>query len=115
MLLRRMLRGLSGLLLLGAAGAFQAALPVHAQTEVKVGLIAPLSGPWARQGDLMLKGANLAIEHQSAAGGIKALNGAKMKLVTFDAGDSVEKAENAAQRMAAQERDQLVVTAASLS
>jgi branched-chain amino acid transport system substrate-binding protein len=91
------------------------ATPAAAQTEVKVGLIAPLSGPWARQGDLMLKGANLAIEHINAAGGIKALNGAKMKLVTFDAGDSVEKAKNAAQRMVAQEPDLVGVTGAWLS
>jgi len=86
-----------------------------AQGEVKVGLIAPMSGPWARQGDLMLKGANLAIEHINAQGGIKALNGAKMKLVTFDAGDSVEKAKNAAQRMVAQEPDLVGVTGAWLS
>jgi len=86
-----------------------------AQSEVKVGLIAPMSGPWARQGDLMLKGANLAIEHINAQGGIKALNGARMKLVTFDAGDSVEKAKNAAQRMVAQEPDLVGVTGAWLS
>ena len=48
--------------------------------EVKVGLIAPMSGPWARQGDLMLKGANLAIDDINKAGGIKALGGAKLKL-----------------------------------
>jgi branched-chain amino acid transport system substrate-binding protein len=86
-----------------------------AQGEVKVGLIAPMSGPWARQGDLMLKGANLAIEHINAQGGIKALNGARMKLITFDAGDSVEKAKNAAQRMVAQEPDLVGVTGAWLS
>jgi branched-chain amino acid transport system substrate-binding protein len=91
------------------------ATPAAAQTEVKVGLIAPMSGPWARQGDLMLKGANLAIEHINAAGGIKALNGAKLKLLTFDAGDSVEKAKNAAQRMVAQEPDLVGVTGAWLS
>jgi len=49
------------LLLLGAL-LFDAATKVVAQTEVKVGLIAPMSGPWARQGDLMLKGTNLAID-----------------------------------------------------
>ena len=86
-----------------------------AQSEVKVGLIAPMSGPWARQGDLMLKGANLAIEHINAQGGIKALNGARMKLITFDAGDSVEKAKNAAQRMVAQEPDLVGATGAWLS
>jgi branched-chain amino acid transport system substrate-binding protein len=89
--------------------------PAFTQSEVKVGVIAPLTGPWARQGDLMLKGANLAIEHINAAGGVKALNGAKLKLLTFDAGDSVEKAKNAAQRMVAQEPDLVGVTGAWLS
>jgi branched-chain amino acid transport system substrate-binding protein len=89
--------------------------PAPAQTEVKVGLIAPMSGPWARQGDLMLKGANLAIEHINADGGIKALGGAKMKLLTFDTGDSVEKAKNAAQRMIAQEPDLVGATGSWLS
>ena len=87
----------------------------YAQTEVKVAVIAPTSGPWARQGDLMVKGANLAIEHINAAGGIKALNGAKMKLLIFDAGDSVEKAKNAAQRMVSQEPDLAGATGAWLS
>jgi branched-chain amino acid transport system substrate-binding protein len=79
--------------------------PAVAQSEVKVGLIAPLSGPWARQGDLMLKGAQLALDQINENGGIEALGGAKMTLVTFDAGDSVEKAKNAAQRMVADEPD----------
>ncbi len=91
------------------------AAPAAAQTEVKIAVIAPTSGPWARQGDLMVKGANLAIEHINAAGGIKALNGAKMKLLVFDAGDSVEKAKNAAQRMVAQEPDLVGATGSWLS
>jgi branched-chain amino acid transport system substrate-binding protein len=91
------------------------ATPAAAQSEVKVALIAPLSGPWARQGDLMLKGANLAIEHINAAGGIKSMGGARMKLLTFDAGDSVEKAKNAAQRMVAQEPDLVGATGSWLS
>ena len=94
---------------------FGAAAPAAAQTEVKVALIAPMSGPWARQGDLMLKGANLAIEQINARGGIKSLGGAKMKLIVFDAGDSVEKAKNAAQRMVAQEPDLIGATGAWLS
>ncbi len=90
--------------------------PAAAQTmEVKVGLIAPMSGPWARQGDLMVKGANLAIEKVNREGGVKALGGARLKLVVFDAGDSVEKAKNAAQRMVAQEPDLIGATGAWLS
>jgi branched-chain amino acid transport system substrate-binding protein len=87
-----------------------------AQTkEVKIGLIAPMSGPWARQGDLMLKGANLAVEDINKQGGIKALGGATVKLLVFDAGDSVEKAKNAAQRMIAQEPDLVGATGSWLS
>ena len=103
-------RALLALPLLAALGG-----AAYAQTEVKVAVIAPTSGPWARQGDLMVKGANLAIEHINAAGGIKALNGAKMKLLVFDAGDSVEKAKNTAQRMVAQEPDLVGATGAWLS
>ena len=97
---------------LGLAGGASATAQT---TEVKVGLIAPMSGPWARQGDLMLKGANLAIDDINKAGGIKALGGAKLKLIIFDAGDSVEKAKNAAQRMVAQEPDLIGATGAWLS
>jgi branched-chain amino acid transport system substrate-binding protein len=107
MLNRRTLLALPLALAMGGAAA--------AQSEVKVALIAPMSGPWARQGDLMLKGANLAIEHINAAGGIKAMGGAKMKLLVFDAGDSVEKAKNAAQRMVAQEPDLVGATGSWLS
>jgi branched-chain amino acid transport system substrate-binding protein len=89
--------------------------PAAAQGEIKVGLIAPMSGPWARQGDLMLKGANLAIEDINQAGGIKAIGGARLKLLVFDAGDNVEKAKNAAQRMVAQEPDLIGATGAWLS
>jgi branched-chain amino acid transport system substrate-binding protein len=87
----------------------------QAPAEVKVALIAPLSGPWARQGELMKKGAELAVADINAAGGVKALGGAKVTLVLFDAGDSTEKAKNAAQRMVAQEPDLVGVTGAWLS
>jgi branched-chain amino acid transport system substrate-binding protein len=91
-------------------------VPAPAQSgDVKLGLIAPMSGPWARQGDLMLKGAQLAVDDVNAAGGIKALNGAKLKLIVYDAGDSVEKAKNTAQRMVALDPDLIGATGAWLS
>ena len=63
----------------------------------------------------MLKGAEMAIDDINAQGGIKALGGAKLKLVVIDAGDSIEKAKNAAQRMVAQETDLVGCTGAWLS
>jgi branched-chain amino acid transport system substrate-binding protein len=76
-----------------------------AAAEVKIALIAPVSGPMARAGDLMRKGAELAIQDINAQGGIKALGGAKLSLVVEDAGDKVETAKNAAQRLVANRQD----------
>ena len=59
------------LLLAGSALAL-AALPTPAPAqakEVKIALIAPLSGPWARQGDLVRTGAQMAIDDINTAGG----------------------------------------------
>ncbi len=83
--------------------------------EVEVGLIAPMSGPWARQGEVMKLAADMAIGRINAQGGIKSLGGAKLKLVVFDTGDSVEKAKNAAQRMVAESPKLVVATGAYLS
>lgn len=94
------------LLLGGTAAALLWSAPEAAPPkEVKMGLIVPLSGPWARQGDLCRKGAEMAVEDVNNAGGIKSLGGAKLKLVVADAGDSPEKAKNAAQRLVSQEPD----------
>jgi branched-chain amino acid transport system substrate-binding protein len=99
-----------GALLAAGAVALTAAssAPVAVQAQpknVKIAVIVPLSGPWARQGTLVKFGAETAIAEINAAGGIKALNGAKLELVAIDAGDSAEKAKNAAQRLVAQEPD----------
>src|SRR5438034_3180020 len=97
--------------ILGAtAGAATVALvsPLAAMAqpkEVKVAVVVPLSGAWARSGEFHVKGAELAVSHINAAGGIKALGGAKMRLVVADSGDSTEKAKNAAQRLVSQEPD----------
>jgi branched-chain amino acid transport system substrate-binding protein len=90
-----------------AIAAAAMTVPVSAQQpkEVEVALIVPLSGPWARQGVLERMGAEMAIDDINKSGGIKALGGAKMKLIVSDAGDSAEKAKNAAQRLVAQDPD----------
>jgi len=85
------------------------------QKEVKVALIAPISGPWARQGQLIQMGAEMAVDEINQKGGIKSLGGARLKLIVADAGDSAEKAKNAAQRLIAQEPDLVGGTGAWLS
>ncbi|HEY7758758.1 MAG TPA: ABC transporter substrate-binding protein [Burkholderiales bacterium] len=83
--------------------------------DVEVGLIAPMSGPWARQGQVMKMAADLAIDTINQQGGIKSLGGAKLKLAVFDVGDSVEKAKNTAQRMVAEAPQLVAATGAYLS
>src|SRR3977135_883044 len=72
--------------------------PAPAADDVKIALVAPLSGRWALEGQLKKMAAARASEWIDAQGGIKALGGAKLVLREADAGDSVEKAVSAAQR-----------------
>ncbi len=92
---------------LAGAAALAGTRIARAQTpaEVKLAMLVPLSGPWARSGLLEQMGARMAVDDINNAGGIKALGGAKVKLLEFDAGESAEKAKDAAQRMVAQEPD----------
>jgi branched-chain amino acid transport system substrate-binding protein len=83
--------------------------------DIKVGLLVPISGLYARFGTEMREGAEMAVDHINAQGGVKALGGAKLKLVVLDCGDTTEKAKNAAQRMVAQEPDLVAASAAYLS
>ena len=83
----------SGAAAMGIATAARAQAPA----DVKVGLIVPLSGLYARPGAVMKMGAEMGIADINAAGGIKALGGAKLQLVALDCGDTVEKSKNAAQ------------------
>jgi branched-chain amino acid transport system substrate-binding protein len=78
--------------------------PAVAAEDVKIALVAPLSGRWARQGQLKKMGADMAIDEINSQGGIKALGGAKIVLREADAGDSVEKAVSAAQRVLTREK-----------
>ena len=97
-----------------AAAAMLAPVPAPAK-DVEMALIAPLSGPWARQGYLVRAGAEMAIDDLNKAGGIKALDGAKLKLIVADAGDTPEKAKDAAQRLVSQYPDLVAGEGAWLS
>src|SRR3954451_6811010 len=103
--------------LLAGASAGLIVRPAWAQqpSEVKVGLLVPVSGLYARPGTVMREGAEMAVDHINAQGGVKSLGGAKLKLVVLDSGDTTEKAKNAAQRMVAQETDMVATSGAYLS
>ncbi|HYM71916.1 MAG TPA: ABC transporter substrate-binding protein [Stellaceae bacterium] len=89
-----------------SAGALAMPAIGRAQAKsVKIAMIAPLSGPWARQGQLLRMGAEIAADDVNGRGGIKSLGGAKLEIIYADAGDSTEKAKNAAQRLLSEHPD----------
>jgi len=75
--------------------------PGAGQQQINIGLLGPLSGPWAEQGRLMRIGAEMAVEDINQQGGIKSMGGAKLNLIVVDTGATVETATNAAQRLLA--------------
>jgi branched-chain amino acid transport system substrate-binding protein len=114
---RRSLLKLGGVFAASALGLGLFGSPVQAQQpkEVKIGLLVPLSGLYARPGAVMKMGADMAVERINAQGGIKALGGAKINLVVLDSGDTTEKAKNAALRMVAEHPDMVAATGSYLS
>jgi branched-chain amino acid transport system substrate-binding protein len=83
--------------------------------EVEVGLLVPISGLYARFGASTRMGAEMAVDKINSEGGIKALGGAKMKLIIIDCGDTAEKAKSAAQRMVAEYPNRVAVSGSYLS
>ena len=102
--MRQHARTLRVVLALALVSTALPARPVPAADDVKIALVAPLSGRWARQGQLKKMGAEMAIDEINRAGGIRALGGARIVLREADAGDSVEKAVSAAQRVLTREK-----------
>ena len=84
----------AGLTVAAGAGA-------QAPKEVEIAIIDGLTGPYSANGSRVIKGAEMAAEEINAAGGIKSLGGAKIKLVIADAGARPDDASNAAQRVIA--------------
>lgn len=87
-------------MLLGATATSAGTRSLMAQpAPVTIALVAPLSGPYAKQGDLMLKGAQFAVDQINREGGVAALGGARMQLAVADAGDTVERVKAATERV----------------
>ncbi|GGH21066.1 branched-chain amino acid ABC transporter substrate-binding protein [Alsobacter metallidurans] len=89
----------------GAAFAGVLAMPglVRAQAAaVKVGVLQPLTGALAFDGQAGQLGAELAIKAINAAGGIKSLGGAKLEAVIGDARSTPEGGTSEVERLAAE-------------
>lgn len=86
----------------GTAALATIAMPsvLRAQAKpVKIGILQPVTGALAMDGDFGRTGAELAIADINAAGGIKALGGAKIEMVFGDARSNPEAGVQEVERM----------------
>src|ERR1051325_8185113 len=91
-------RFLTAVRAVSAAPAAPALVRAQAR-EVKVGYILPVTGPLAFEAQLALNGLQLAVDEINAAGGIKALGGAKLALLPGDTQQKVELGNSEATRL----------------
>ncbi len=90
--------------LLGGAAALAGGLVAPraggaAPASVKLGVLQPVTGALAQDGELGRLGAQLAVDEINAAGGIKALGGAPIEIVFADARSSPEVATQEVERL----------------
>jgi len=81
---------------------------------IKIAALFPLSGAGADNGQQNLNGCELAVEHINEAGGIKALDGAKLELVTGDLMSDTNQCKTVAERLM-QDSSIIAATGASAS
>ena len=94
---RAALRGAAATSLLAAPSILRAQ-----PASVKLGILQPVTGALAQDGELGRLGAQLAIEAINAAGGIKSLGGAKIEMVFADARSNPEAATQEVERLQAE-------------
>lgn len=87
-----------------AAGALGWCANAQAQSKVKIGVVVPLSGPFALGGQNVKRGYDLAVEEINAAGGIKAMGGAQIELVYADNQGKQDVAIGETERLIQQEK-----------
>jgi len=107
-----------GVLIGGTTAAAALAVPniLRAQSgDIKIACVSELTGPVARSGGQVRMGAVLAVEDINKSGGIKALGGRKIQLITEDAGENPQRARAAAQRVVSDHPDLVAGTGAFLS
>ncbi len=89
--------GAAGAALLGAPGLLRAQAPA-----VKLGILQPVTGALAQDGEYGRIGAQLAIDEINKAGGIKSLGGAMIEMVFGDARSSPEAGSQEVEKMHAE-------------
>jgi len=85
------------------------ALQAQAASEVKIGLVVPLTGKLAPFGQSSLAACEIAADFINKAGGVKGLGGAKVVLLPVDSGSDPTSAGSATQRLLSREKVAAVI------
>lgn len=85
--------------LTGCGTATKAEIAAEQPTEIMIGSVHPMTGGMAYEGKAITNAAQLAIDEINAAGGIKSLKGAKLKLAIGDSQGLPDKAASETQRL----------------
>jgi branched-chain amino acid transport system substrate-binding protein len=109
-----MVAGATVLAACGGAGDAGSSDPKKAK-EVTLGVILPLTGSTAQNGNNSRKGIELAADLINADGGIKSMNGAKIKLDIADATSDPAKAASAATKFVSKGKPPLAIIGAYAS
>jgi branched-chain amino acid transport system substrate-binding protein len=88
----------------GALAAILAGAAARAADTVDIAVIAPLSGPNASVGEMIVNAAKLAIADVNGAGGIKSLGGAQLNLIIADATNDPQGAITTTERVLSQSK-----------
>jgi branched-chain amino acid transport system substrate-binding protein len=83
----------------GAGAGGGASTPSTSGGAIKIGTLHPQTGPFAGDGQQLENGVKLGIKAVNDAGGIKALNGAKLGLDAGDTKGTPETGQSEAQRL----------------
>ncbi len=78
---------------------FPAVLRGAEPKEILVGSIHPMTGPVAYDGTSLAQGVQLAVDQKNAAGGIKSMGGAKLKVLLMDSEANPKVGEAAAEKL----------------
>jgi branched-chain amino acid transport system substrate-binding protein len=96
---RRTFLKVAGVTSLATTISFPAVIGRAQPKEILIGSLHPITGPTAYDGLSIANGFLLAIEHKNAAGGIKSLGGAKMKVVLLDTESKPKVGESATEKL----------------
>lgn len=94
-----------------AAATGLGTIAAHAQDALRIGVLLPLTGVNSTDGNRVLQSHQLAAKHINEAGGIAALNGARIELVIADTQSRPEVSRSEAERLISRENVQALTGA----